>query len=340
MKREKTLPIWDDFPPVFRVRSAHSTVLFSRELLLRSLLPSGIELDRAVEIVHQTEKHFLSDEKGTVSSSHIRRIVYDFLMITISHDCAEQYKMWRRFKRDKRSFILLICGAPGVGIETIAPSVAYRLDIQNIINADTLSDFAALRSVQKRKQSEYSLIPPTGRKANNRMTLHTKSAFQEQVEQSLPVIHAAILNAVRSKVNTILYGSSLIPGLLDIRLPQRDRHDVIITAVTVAAPDKEDLSRLRLKFYKGKKLTVDEVNSLWIIHNYLTALSAQNHIPIIQNSSFDVSITKIVQHCSNNLKSKLSKSGMLEEAIAHLRTILAGVHAPPRKRKREARVDS
>ncbi|GAF78012.1 unnamed protein product, partial [marine sediment metagenome] len=84
-----------------------------------------------------------------------------------------------------------------------------------------------------------------------------------------------------------------------------------------------------------KNVSVKEVNALWTIQNFLTFLSTQSRVPVIQNVGFDSSIAKIIQLCSNYLKNKLSKSGDLEDTIDTLRMILADVHAPVRKHKSE-----
>lgn len=332
MKHDKTLPLWDDFPPVLRVRSTHGTAPYSREILLRSVLSSGIEPDQAVAVVHQVEKNFASDNKKTVPSKLIRNTVYKCLSNTALPDFAERYLLWRKFKKDKRPFILLLCGVPGVGKAAIASSIAYRLGIQNVLNADMLADLSTGSGDSHNKVSKYAftfLKQTGGKRYADASEEDIITLFKEYVEQSTDILHTAIRSAVSNGINTIIHGASIIPGMPGIR---RFHGDVIIAVVTVAISGRDDLRR-RLNMNAGNNASVKEVNALWTIQNFLTFISTQNRVPVIQNVGFDSSIAKIMQHCSNYLKNKLSKSGDLEDTIDTLRIILADVHAPQRKHK-------
>lgn len=332
MKHDKTLPLWNDLPIVLRVRSTHGTAQYSREILLRSVLSSGIEPDQAVAVVHQVEKHFASDNKKTVPSRLIRNTAYKCLSNTASPDFAERYMLWRKFKKDKRPFILLLCGVPGVGKEALASSVAYRLGIQNVLNADTLANLSIRSGDSHKKVTKYTftfLKQNGGYNVTDSSEENIITLFKEYAEQSTNILHTAIRSAVSNSINTIIHGASIIPGMLDIR---RFHGDLVIVTATVALPDKNELKR-RLNMDAGKNVSVKEVNALWTIQNFLTFLSTQSRVPVIQNVGLDSSIAKIMQFCSNYLKNRLSKSGDLEDTIDMLRMILADVHAPEHRRK-------
>ena len=332
MKQEKTLPIWEDLPVPLQVRSAHGTAPFSRELLFRSVLPSGIEFDRAVEIVHQTEKLLLEEETKTVASKHIRNVVYNLLTKNITSDAAESYIEWRKFEKDGRPFILILCSAPGMGNEVLASSVAFRLGMQDCLNIDMLTGFAftknaprisaptTLRALLKRN---------SGKKAAALPAVNIRNKFKEYARQSPGVMHAAIRIAMKNNVSTILYGSSIIPGSLDLRTI---RNGSVFTAVTIAASSKDELSRSadRLGLFTGKHASAGELRILWTIHEFMISEAVQNQIPIVHTVSYDAVVAKIVQICSNHLKKRMSKSGLLEDAVDTVRSILAGVHQPAR----------
>ena len=331
-KHDKTLPLWTDLPVALRVRSTRGTVPYSREILLRSILSSGMEPDQAATVVHQLEKHFTSYNKKTVPSRLIRNIIHRIISNTASPEFAERYLFWQKFKKDKRPFILLLFGVPGAGKSALASSVAYRLGIQNVLNADAIANLPIKGINTYKKVSDYAFEFLNQVKENKDFPASEEniiSLFIEYAEQSADVLYAVIRSAVYHGINTIIHGSTITPGMVDIR---RFHGKVVIVSVTIALPGKNELKR-RLDVGAGNKVSVKEVNALWIIQKFLTFRSTQSRIPVIQNLSFDASIAKIMQFCSNHLKNRFSKSGSLEDTIDALRMILADVHAPLSKHK-------
>jgi len=322
MKRDSTLPLWDNLPVSLQVRRRTVTVPYSREKLYRSLLPCDIAPDYAVKAVKMTEQKIAQEGKSVISTARIRALVTGFLSASAGEEAADSYQVWRNFEKESRPFVLLLCGAPGVGKAALASAVSWKLGIDRIVDFDYLSCVlhrnGLLRSGRIFNLFFDNLLPVSGgfkylRK--NGDIVREFAALGRQLEEET---YAAIRSAVEQRTHATLFGSALMPWTLDLR---QFSPRAVVFPVTAALPEKASLR-------KGAAEPGYEVSDAFrIIHHYINTQSVRHKIPVIHPVSFDHAVAHLLQLCTRYIKVRLGRAGLLEDALDNLRLILDRVHA-------------
>jgi len=111
---------------------------------------------------------------------------------------------------------------------------------------------------------------------------------------------------VAENASLIVDGVSLVPGLLD--LPSyADRAHVIFLIVATLDPEafaNRFAQRARTAVERAPHRYLENLDAILRIQDYLLELAEQHDVPIVDNVSFDRSVTSIIRHVTETLRKK------------------------------------
>ena len=117
-------------------------------------------------------------------------------------------------------------------------------------------------------------------------------------------VRAMMDRAVAENSSLIIDGVSLVPGLIDLASYQ-DRAHVIFLIVATLEPEafrSRFAARAREAVERPPHRYVENLEAILRIQDYLLELAEQHGVPIVDNVSFDRSVTSIIRHVTETLR--------------------------------------
>jgi len=323
MKTSSTLPLWDDLPVSLQVRSESGMFYFSREQLLKSLLPLNLPPGKTTEIAESIEQKLRSRDKKSVQSSVIRQIVIDELTTLVSQEAAETYAFWRDFRKRKQPFVVVIAGAPGVRLTDLALSLASKLDMQRCIDLDYIASVLIREDLDDSGRIAANGIDfSTGRTDDETTGIDEKTAVGQfeaaGVVMDNEVSHA-ISTSISGALHTVIYGSRVIPWLIDSR---KYFPGAVVFPVSLTVAEKNDLES------RGFRSSETLLNAAWTLNAHISKQSVRHNIPVVHDTGFDAAVSTLVRLCVRYARRRLGSEGVLEDSLETLRAILKEIHSP------------
>jgi 2-phosphoglycerate kinase len=197
------------------VNSKEGTVRFSRALLARSLIPTGLNFHDAHYIAEKIRNEVKQKNITEIDSQEIVKLVKKELK-EINPELEKRYSVWRELKYT-RPLIILIGGGTGVGTSTISTELANLLNITKVIGTDSIRE--VMRSTIPKNIAPdmhmstynvwklYKCIP-----SKKTSVLH---GYYTQVRKISFGINAMINRALRENESIIIEGVHIFPGLFE-----------------------------------------------------------------------------------------------------------------------------
>ena len=214
---------------------------FSKGIMSRSLNVADIGSQRAYDIANDIEKELLKDNVSEIASYDLANVVFDHLE-SVDPKIAYKYKNWRSLRASKKTLIILIVGASGVGTSSMAFELANRLRLKNLISTDMI------REVMRKIVSK-ELSPVIHKSSFNAYeSIRTPSiridsvieGFISHVDVVNVGVEAIIERSVKEGISTIIEGVHIVPGF--IRKDLMEENNIIIFTLTV---DDEEAHKQR-----------------------------------------------------------------------------------------------
>ena len=295
--------------PVILVRGTTSEVPFSKGILSRSLQASGLEPSIAYDIARQTEADLLSNNMREINRSELRRLIYEAILRNHDSDFADRYLLWRFFKSPDKPLIILFGGATGTGKSSVATEIAHRLGIEKILGTDTIRQI--MRMMLSRDllptihHSSYTAwkeeIPDQDQQSA------VIGAFREQCIRVLVGVRAMVERSIQENISLIIDGVHLVPGLLGL---EEFEEDASIVPIVVSTLNKNNyLERFPVRQSEAESRSAEKYRenfqSILQIQDYILQMSEVNNVPIVENDSFDETVSSTLTVISNTLQEKL-----------------------------------
>jgi len=281
-------------------------VPFSKGIFSQSLLAAAIEPSDAFDVAREVEGELRRRGVAEVDSAELRRLAYETLHRHASERAAERYLAWRRCQAGEKPMILLLGGATGVGKTSLAHEVAHRLGIRRVVSTD------AIRQVMRTMLSA-ELVPAIHASSYEAHRVVTEiatgddpvvDAFRVQATTVSVGVRAMMDRAVAENASMILDGISIVPGLIDLE-PYGELAQVIF--LLVASLDEDAFitrfaARAKDAVGRPPHRYVENLDSILRIQDYLLELAEAGGVPIVDNSSFDASVSSIIGHVTETLR--------------------------------------
>jgi 2-phosphoglycerate kinase len=279
---------------------------FSKGFLSQSLLAAAIDPSQAFEVAREIEEDLLRRGVAQIDRHELRRLAYRAVHDRVGAQAAERYLVWRRYQEPDKPVILLLGGATGAGKTALAQEVAHRLGIAGLVSTD------AIRQVMRLTLSK-DLVPAIHASSYDAWrALPELSRAEDPVVEGFRAMAATVSVGVRAMMDRavaensslIIDGVSLVPGLIDLASYQ-DRAHVIFLIVATLDPEafaSRFAARAREAAERPPHRYLENLDAILRIQDYLLELAEQNGVPIVDNVSFDRSVTSIIRHVTETLR--------------------------------------
>ena len=327
MNQDQTLPIWNNLPAALQIRSHQGSVPFSRDILFRSILPSGIDYIQAAKIVMHVENRLQEEKRKFISSDTIAQLVKSNLSVIAGTEAVERLILWKKFIKSQTPFVIIVNGLPGLGMEDIVHSTAFRFGIQAVISPGALKKIDARGTRDKTLQVDIvnTLRKECKKKSSGNLSDEKiKQIFRDSTKNIQGLLNETIFNTARNKGHALLYGTFFTPHCIDLA---NIKNEIVYICVTAVVLNESGFYK-RLKPLSTDKKTDTPVEALWDLQKHIVTESAHYGIPVVKLTHFDSAVSKIMQLAVQEIEKQISKERLFEDALENLRILLEEVHAP------------
>ena len=189
---------------------------FSRGLLAQNLTATGLEQDRAYQVVLELQEQLSAEGVTRIRSGELARRVAETLERAGEIEPARRYRLLRHLRRLPKPLVLYIGGASGVGKSTLSVDLANKLSIYRINSTDTI------RQVMRMVFTD-AMLPSLHRSSFESDRDDTSSdrwqvqLFEEQATQVCVGVRAVVERAITENLNILVEGVHLLPPLIPFR---------------------------------------------------------------------------------------------------------------------------
>ncbi|MFW6352544.1 MAG: ATP cone domain-containing protein [Bacteroidota bacterium] len=124
---------------MLEIEKDNITYPFSKGIIARSMLPTGLPLDTIYEVAKEV-RNSLKHRQDPVSTEEIHTQVAQILEERGLEKEKRRYSISRRIANLQKPFVILIGGTAGVGKSTIAAALTRRLGIHRHIGTDEIRE--------------------------------------------------------------------------------------------------------------------------------------------------------------------------------------------------------
>jgi 2-phosphoglycerate kinase len=272
---------------------------YSKGLMARTLMGTGIRPDRAYELARLIEGELV--RAGDAASLAPERLYDVAAAVLAAHEGEESVRLLRRFQalRDlDLPLVLLVGGATGTGKSTVATEAAHRLGVTRVTSTDivrqTMRAFFSQKFMPSIHYSSFEAGPAVriheGEEAEPALV-----GFKEQTRNVLVGVKAVIGRALEEGYSIALEGVHLVPGALP-----RSYAGAVVVQCLLAIEDEDEHARhfwvrdaasdgLRpMEKYLG---ALPEIRR---IQDYLVERAERAGVPVIDNTRIESAVNGII----------------------------------------------
>ncbi len=274
--------------------------LFSRWILMQSLLIAGLDKDTAFKVANDIRNDLLSSKIDKITTTELREVVENKLKL-IDEKVAYRYKIFQDYRnmRDKGiikdPLIILIGGVTGTGKTVVAAELAYRMNIKHIIGTDSIREI--LRIVLSRE------LLPTLHESTYEAWKHitmplvsedekVRQGYLEQAKVVSAGIKAIVNRSLKEGLDIVVEGIHNLPSLLKC---YKDRSNVITLVLTIK-DENIHRSRLktRIKSRRDPEKYMREFEKIRIINDFIIEQATIYGIPVVDNENLEKTLNYII----------------------------------------------
>jgi len=216
--------------------------------------------------------------------------------------------VWRQYQEPDRPVVILLGGAAGVGKTSLALEVAHRLGIGRVLSTDSIRQVMRiilskdlLPTLHASSYDAYKLLPPDA--------VGDDPVIEGFLSQAATVsvgVRASMDRAIAENGSLVMDGVSLVPGLLDLDAYSELAHVIFLS---VAALDEDSFeNRFAARASEARSRAphryLENLDAILRIQNHLLELSDRYDVPIVDNVSFDRSVSQIIRYVTETLRKR------------------------------------
>jgi len=288
------------------VEGGGNRVPFSKGLLSQSLLATAMDFAQTIAVARDIERELVESGRRRISRSELRATAERAVRLRAGDEMAERYLLWRRHQEPERPVVLLLGGTSGVGKTTLSLEVARRLGIGRVQSTDSIRQIMRLLvprelvpAIHASSYDAYLSLPyESGRKHS------VIDGFRAQAAAVSIGVRASIERTIEESVNLVMDGVSIVPDLLVLD-SYRGSADVVM--LLVATRDEDALrSRFHARSSGGKRRAphryIEHLDAILEIQRHLIEVAERFGIPIVDDTSFERSVQRIIGHVMAKLE--------------------------------------
>ena len=272
---------------------------FSKGLLARAVMATGVPAERAYELALSVEAELAATGRAAIDVERLQDLTVD----TFGDEEGE--RVIRRLRRYAELYeldlpvIVLVGGATGTGKSTVATEIAYRLGITRVTSTDFVRQtMRAFFSKQFMPSIHYSSFE-AGRAIaaeGDELGEPVLAGFLEQTRNVLVGAHAAIERALQEGWSMVLEGVHLVPGML----PGRIEGALVVQCVLAI----EDRDVHATHFWARDSVSegvrpfakyLDALDDIRLIQDHIVERAQRAGVPVIENGNMESAIGSVME---------------------------------------------
>lgn len=300
----------------------HLPTMFSKGILMQSLLAAGVAPDIARKVARVTHRDLRGNTDRVIRPRQIKEKVESLLRLEVGPEVSARYRLLRVIRHPPRPLIVMLGGVSGTGKSLLAAELAYRLGISRIVSTDSIREVMRMMVSPESNPTlhastfnawETLLTPHQGVPAHPSTDL-LMAGFREQVQQVSVGLRAVIDRTVQEGTSIVLEGVHLVPGYLRPESFQ----SALIVPMLVTLPDEAE-------HHKHFLMRDEETAASRPLHRYLKyfaeiremqqeleLLAAHENVPLLDGQTLDESADQAVEIVLRQVMQQLTPTERLE----------------------------
>jgi 2-phosphoglycerate kinase len=271
---------------------------FSKGLMARALMATGISTDRAYEIALAAERHIGESGREAISLERLEEIAQNALGEEAGRRTMRRLRRFQDLYELDLPIILLVGGATGTGKSTVATDVAYRLGITRVTSTDFVRQtMRAFFSREFMPAIHYSSFEAGRAMADEDADLSDAvlDGFLEQTRDVLVGVTAAIDRALQEGWSMVLEGVHLVPGMLP------PIESALVVQCVLGINDAEaHASHFWIRDNDSEGVRpyekyLDCFDDIRLVQAYILGRARKHDVPVIENGNIEDAIGEVME---------------------------------------------
>ena len=273
---------------------------YSKGLMARALMASGLSVDHAYELARRAELDLAQRGQATLDLDRLQDLATDVLGDDAAGRAMRRLRRWRHFTELDLPLILLVGGGTGTGKSTLATEAAHRLGITRVTSTDfvrqTMRAFFSEAFMPSIHFSSFEARLGLSKAEEEESGDAALLGFLDQTRNVLVGVQAAIERALTEGWSMVLEGVHLVPGML-----AGDFGDALVVQCVVAVSDEEthrshflvrdhssEGGRPRDKYIEG-------LPEIRLIQDYIVERARRHDVPVIESTSTERAVEAVLE---------------------------------------------
>ena len=268
---------------------------FSKGLLARALIATGVPSERAYELALTAEADLTATGGTSLSLDRLHELAVTMWGDEEGAQVIRRLRLFRRLDELDLPIILLVGGATGTGKSTVATEIAYRLGITRVTSTDFVRQtMRAFFSQDFMPSIHYSSFEAgSSREEDPERVLN---GFLDQTRNVLVGVRAAIDRVLQEGWSMVLEGVHLVPGMVPAEI-----EGALVVQFVLAIEDVEAHAShfwLRDSTTGGVRAFdryLDALGDIREIQEYIVERADKAGVPVIENGNIELAIARAME---------------------------------------------
>jgi 2-phosphoglycerate kinase len=261
---------------------------YSKGVLARALVATGLTEERAYELARRTETDLAQRGEFAVDLDRLRELAVDLLGEQAGSRAIGRLRRFRDLQELDQPVILLVGGGTGTGKSTVATEVAYRLGITRVTSTDfvrqTMRAFFAKEFMPSIHYSSFEAGLGLTKAEEEESGDAALLGFLDQTRNVLTGVEAALQRALDEGWSMVLEGVHLVPGMITTEF-----EGALVVQCVLAIHDEE----IHQTHFWARDASSDGVRpvdryiaglpEIRMIQDYIVERARRCDVPVIEN---------------------------------------------------------
>ena len=271
---------------------------FSKGLMARALIATGLSADRAYELAIAIEADLAASARPATTLERLEEVALATLGREDGAAVMQRLRRYRDLHELDLPLILLVGGATGTGKSTVATDVAYRLGITRVTSTDfvrqTMRAFFSSEFMPAIHHSSFEAGRAIADEEDDGGAV--LDGFLEQTREVLVGVRAAIDRALEEGWSMVLEGVHLVPGML----PKQIEGALVVECVLSIADAEAHAGHFWIRATDSEGVRpyekyLDAFDDIRLIQTYILGRARKHGVPVIENGSIEDSIGDVME---------------------------------------------
>jgi 2-phosphoglycerate kinase len=272
---------------------------FSKGLMARALVVTGLDTERAYLIAHRAERDLAARGALSLDIERLGELAAEVIGEESAETTVRRLKRLDALQRLEEPLLLLIGGATGTGKSTIATEAAHRLGITRVTSTDfirqTMRAFFSQEFMPSVHYSSFEARLALTRAEEEESGDAAILGFLDQTRNVLVGAQAALERAATEHWSMVLEGVHLVPGMVATEFPGA----FVVQCVVAIEDENLHRSHFWVREYSTEGLRpleryLDALPQIRQIQDYLVERARRYDVPVIVNDSLDRAIGDVM----------------------------------------------